>query len=440
MKKALIVTYHWYPAGGPGVQRILKFAKYLNKFGWKPIILTVAKGEYPALDFSLKKNIPEDIVEYRTKSLEPNFLYKKFMGMKPEQKIPTAILVDDNPSLKKKITAWIRLNFFIPDAKIGWLPFAVNEGKKIIREEKPDIIFSTSPPPTVHIIAQKLADSSKLPWIADFRDPWTDIHYYEKQPRLSVVKKFDRALEKKVLNKADKVVCISKLDITLDFGKKVSPTKCINIPNGYDEEDFENLNLNYNHKKFILLHLGAINKERNPVSLFKGIKNLAQKKIITPENFMLKFVGNVENIVTKTIEDLDIGNYIEIIPYKPHKEALSYIEDASVMLLLITRSEKNKRILPGKTFEYLRTLKFIIALGPTDGEVANIINNTNSGIVLDYSNESKIEETLEAQIIKWKQKDFHNNNITNIEKYKRENLTEELINLFDSVIDEKYKK
>jgi hypothetical protein len=184
MKKVLIITYYWPPAGGPGVQRILKFAKYLPDFGWQPLVLTVSKGEYPALDKSLYKEIPQEAEVFKTKSFEPNLLYKKFVGLDQDASIPISVLSEEKSSLKKSLAHWIRINFFIPDAKIGWQPFAITEGKRIIENHQPDIIFSSSPPPTVHLIARRLKKYARLKWVADFRDPWTDIHYYENQNRI----------------------------------------------------------------------------------------------------------------------------------------------------------------------------------------------------------------------------------------------------------------
>jgi len=436
MKKVLIITYYWPPAGGPGVQRVLKFAKYLPKFGWQPRILTVANGEYPAIDKSLEKNISSEIKVFKTASWEPNNLYKKFLGMKQSENIPTAVLVDDNPNLKKKIATWIRLNLFVPDAKIGWKRFAIKEGLKIIEEEKPDLIFSSSPPPTVHLIASELANRSKLKWIADFRDPWTDIHYYEDQPRMAFVKAKDRRLEKSILEQADKITCISKLDIELDFANKTNASKCENIPNGFDDEDFTEMNIfNSQTDRFTILHLGAINKERNPIKLFEAVKSLRDKGIINPNNFQIIFVGNIDAVIITTVEKNEIWDLVKYVEYLPHKEALNYTEQATVLLLLVTQSKKNRRILPGKTFEYMRTGKYVFALGPEDGEVARIIEETKTGTVVDYLDINKIEKILLEQFTNWK------NNKTNIKpngkeirKYSRENLTGKLVNVFDNLV------
>ncbi len=391
MKKVLIITYYWPPAGGPGVQRVLKFAKYLPEFGWQPIILTVENGEYPAIDNSLQDDIPSSCRVYKTFSLEPNLFYKKFTGMAVDEKIPTAILAAESTNWKKRLANWIRLNLFIPDAKIGWIPFAVRKGKKIIKAEKPDIIFSSSPPPTVHLIAKKLAKWSGVKWVADFRDPWTDIHYYENQNRNKAAKQFDSYLERVVLRDADKISCISQMDIEEDFAKKTDPEKCVNIANGYDEADFRNIKPGeIKSKKFIILHIGAVGKERNPLNLFKAICKLADEKIITPETFTIRFIGHVDELALQSIKSENIEPFVDFIAYLPHSEALAQTMFADVMLLLVTQSEKNRRILPGKTFEYMRTGKPILALGPEKGEVARILSDTGCGVMIDYNSSGDI--------------------------------------------------
>ena len=435
MKKVLMITYYWPPAGGPGVQRVLKFSKYLPEFGWQPLILTVKKGEYPAIDETLAEDIPESCKVYKTNSIEPNFLYKKFTGMKPDKKIPVAVLADKNLNWKKRLANWIRLNLFIPDAKIGWIPFAVREGKRIIEREKPDIIFSSSPPPTVHLIAKKLAKWSSIKWVADFRDPWTEIHYYDNQIRAKISQKLDSKYESEVLKSASVITTISQLYIDEDFARTVSSKKCINIPNGYDESDFSNFtSKNTDNKKFVIMHLGAVGQERNPTNLFKAIRILTNKNEITRNTFSLVFIGNVDNSVTASIEEFKINEFVEIIPYLPHKEALKYTQQASVMLLLITQSERSRRILPGKTFEYMRTGKPILALGPEDGEVSRIITETNTGIVINYNNFEKIYDSILGFYNSGKRTKLDKYTINNkVISYSRKNLTKKLVASFEKI-------
>ncbi|MBC8527132.1 MAG: glycosyltransferase family 4 protein, partial [Candidatus Cloacimonetes bacterium] len=340
---------------------------------------------------------------------------------------------------KKKLAHWIRLNLFIPDAKIGWIPFAVKAGKHIIRNENPDIIFSSSPPPTVHLIAKKLAKWSGIKWVADFRDPWTEIHYYENQKRTNISSKLDRKYEKFVLTEADRITCISQLDILDDFSKKVEKEKCVNIPNGYDESDFSDLiNESRNNNKFVIMHLGAVGRERNPTNLFKVIRILVEEGKIDTTTFCLVFIGNVDNSVTTSIEEYKISELIEIIPQLPHKEALKYSQHACIMLLLVTQSEKNNRILPGKTFEYMRTGKPILALGPKDGEVSRIITETNTGIVINYNNFEKIYDSILGFYNSWKRTKLDKYTINNkVISYSRKNLTQKLAAVFENIYNRK---
>lgn len=442
MKKVLIVTYYWPPAGGPGVQRVLKFAKYLPEYGWQPIVLTVKHGVYPAIDKSLEKEVPDACRVYKTQILEPSFAYKKFIGMHKDERIPISILAKKPRGVKRRIANWIRLNLFIPDAKRGWQFFAVKEGKNILEKEKPDLIFSSSPPPTVHLIARKLSKKSGIPWIADFRDPWTDIHYYEKQPRLLFVKWLDNKYEISVLREANKITCISQLDIEADFSKKISAEKCINIPNGYDESDFKGIDISkQENKKFLLMHLGAIGNERNPINLFESIRELANEEKINQNNFEIDLIGKVERDIINTIQLFNINDYVSLIDYMPHHEALDQSLYASMMLLLITQSEKNKRILPGKTFEYLRTGKPVLALGPVDGEVARIINSTQTGKIFEYSNKAGIKEYILVQFNRWQNRDYSDKfNLDRISQYERKNLTEKLAIIFNQLIQENSEK
>ena len=435
MKKLLIITYYWPPAGGPGVQRILKFAKYLPDFGWLPLILTVTDGEYAARDESLIKEIPEAVKIFKTPSLEPFRIYKKFVGISEEKSVPTAVLAEKEKNWKQKIANWFRINFFIPDAKIGWMPYAVLRGKKIIKEFNPDIIFSTSPPPTVHLIAHHLNKHSGIKWVADFRDPWTEIHYYENQNRLAFADYLDKCFEKKILKAANSIVAISQLDIETDFAAKSSPEKCWHIPNGFDEHDFEGFDFRQKSgKKFILLHLGAIGKERNPINLFKVIAELAKSNRISTETFTLRLIGNIENEIRESIASEKISEFVEFNDYLPHIEALSETVNASAMLLLVTQSEKNKRILPGKTFEYMRTLRPILALGPEKGEVDRILSETGCGIMIEYQNKEKIYNYLLKMINDWREGNYLNESFEFIKKYERKNLTGELVKIFENLL------
>lgn len=432
MKKVLIISYYWPPAGGPGVQRVLKFVKYLPLFGWEPIVLTVKSGSYPSIDKTLENDVASTVKIEKANIWEPDNVYKKFTGMSSSDSIPTAVLSEKSHGWKKLFAAWVRLNIFVPDAKMGWIPFAVYSGNKIIKKEKPDLIFSTSPPPSAHLIAKKLQKKSGLKWVADFRDPWTEIHYYEDKNRTRFSKNRDKNMESSVLNKADKIICISKRDIEQDFGKKTDIEKCINIANGYDETDFADIDFSKTDtSKFILLHLGAVGAERVPKNLFKAIKTLSDKKVITKESFQLQFIGKVEVSLEDSIKQQGVEEFVSYLPYMPHKEALEKAARASAMLLLITQSKKNVRILPGKTFEYMRMQKPILGLGPDNGEVAQILTETGAGNVIDYNNYEQILEKLRLLIESPSQPISLQ---SKVKDYDRKNLTGKLAGIFDNLV------
>ena len=211
MKKVLVVTYYWPPSGGPGVQRVLKFAKYLPAHGWEPIILTVKNGEYPSIDPSLAGDIPAGCSVHRSISFEPGGLYRPFVGLRSGEPIPVATLAVRDISWRQRWANWIRLNLFIPDAKIGWVPSALKAGRRIIRTTKPDLIFSSSPPQTVQLIAEKLARASGLPWVADYRDPWTRIFHYATSRRSAWARRYDRRLEERIVPAADERITVNQI-------------------------------------------------------------------------------------------------------------------------------------------------------------------------------------------------------------------------------------
>ena len=435
MKKVLIITYYWPPAGGPGVQRVLKFAKYFPEFGWKPIILTVQNGEYPAYDESLFEDIPPECKVYRTPSIEPFSVYKKFTGMKKDEAIPVATLTEKRIGWKKKIAHWIRLNLFIPDAKIGWIPFAIKAGKHIIENEKPDVVFSSSPPPTVHLIAKALARWSKIKWVADFRDPWTGIHYYEKQKRSKLTTDIDKKLEKSVLENARKITTISSGYITHDFKKQCCEEKYSVIYNGYDENDFSTISTEFNSDLFEICHLGSIGIERNPKTFLSAVKKLIEDKSIAAQSIRFLLIGKIDRIIQKEIQALELADIIQYINYLHHKQALEKTSSANALLLLITNSPNNNIIVPGKTFEYLRLNKPIIALGPSKSEVSDILERYTHSGVIEYNDTDTISKRLLSLYNDWKERSSAEKKLhPSIDIFSRKKQSHQLADIFNTLV------
>ncbi len=425
LKKVLIITYYWPPAGGPGVQRVLKFAKYLPEFGWQPIILTVENGEYPAIDESLLNEIPPGIKIYKTKSFEPFTLYKSVTGQKGN--IPTTVLSRyDNESLIEKLSKWIRANVFIPDARVGWIPSIIKEGKRIIENENPDLIFSSSPPHSLQIGAMKLAKQTGLKWIADFRDPWTDGFWQKELKRTRYAIKKDIAYELSVLKNSKAVVTVSE-SITDLLNKKVV-NKYFAIPNGYDQSDFDGINKQAKNI-FKIVYAGSLRKSQIPNNLFTALNSLKEHNRI--EKLEVDFIGTVHPDVINLIKENNLEDIIKLKNYISHSELINEIVNADMLLLSIPNTQNSKGILTGKLFEYIATKNFILGFGPKDGDAAKIINELSCGVMLDFS------ENPEAVILK-KYNDWLNGKMSLIvndsEKYTRKNLTKNLSEIFESVL------
>lgn len=433
MKKVLIITYYWPPSGGPGVQRVLKFAKYLPYFGWEPVILTVENGEYPAIDKTLLDEIPDSCTVYKTKTAELSALYKKFTGMKTGDSIPVSTLAQKTTTWKQKLSNYIRLNFFIPDAKIGWIPYAIRKGKKIIEKEKPDIIFSTSPPPTVHLIAAKLAGWSGIQWVADFRDPWTKIHYLQQQRINPVSKRINKNLEKKIIENCNAATCVSNNFVNLLT--KTNNAKFTVITNGFDIEI--NCPVAKNADKFTILYIGGLIWTRYYPDFISSVAKLFENGKLNPSFIEFQFVGSIEKDIREDIQGKfkHVPN-VKFIDYVTHPKALEFMHKADLLLLFLEKGNDYEGHIPGKLFEYLSTGNPILGIGNKNGDTAKIIEKTNAGKIFEPGEIDKIEEEIISQFNHWRDKipSEREINTDEVNKYTRKRLTHKLAELFDSLI------
>jgi len=430
LKKVLIITYYWPPAGGPGVQRVLKFAKYLPEFGWQPLVLTVRHGEYPALDGSLAEEIPSCCRVYRTSSWEPYFLYKKFTGMKTEERIPVAVVAEKEANWKRRLSNWIRLNLFVPDARVGWKPFAVKEGKKIIEGEKPDVIFSSSPPPTVHLIAKKLAAWSGIKWVSDFRDPWTGIYHYDKAKRNPLSEKYDKYLERKTLRSCDRITVTSDgFFPDLENQKKISF-----IPNGFDMDDMIAVKDTRN-SKFTIRYMGSMKSHEHVDSFFCVLKELSEKEDLK-KSVKLDIIGKVSPFVIEAIEKKEIALEWNLTGYLEHQRAIHLIANSDLLLFIIGPGTRGEAIITGKLFEYLMVQKPIIAYGPLDGAANRILKKTGAGRMFDYEAKEEVKTFILELYHKWRRgSSGFKLNFNEIKKYDRKALTQRLVRVFEGSID-----
>ena len=426
-KKILIITYYWPPAGGPGVQRWLKFAKYLPEFGWKPIIYTPENPSYPLLDESLMKDVPEDLEIVRTKIWEPYQLAEKLN--KSNKKFKAGQFdVGNNQSWKSKLSIWVRGNFFIPDARVFWVNPSTQFLEQYLKINNIETIVTSGPPHSMHLIGLNL--KKKLPdlkWIADFRDPWTEISYYKHLKLTNKSDKKHRQLESEVFKNADITLATSYTDAE-NFGRSGANAFC--ITNGFDETDSnpQTLQPSNSPTQFTLSYIGVLEQLRNPENLWKALDNLVKNNSDFAENFNLKFVGRIDDKILKTLEKSSLKDHIQNLGYVSHDKAVDEMAKSSLLFITNFPNDSSKGIIPGKIFEYLATGKQIISFGPNEADVAKILDETKAGKHFGYNDSKKIEDFILEKFELWKNGNLLENT-QNIEQFSRKNLTKQLVQI-----------
>ncbi|CAA7196878.1 glycosyltransferase family protein [Chryseobacterium potabilaquae] len=426
-KKILIITYYWPPAGGPGVQRWLKFAKYLPDFGWKPVIYTPENPSYPLLDESLLKDVPENIEIIRTKIWEPYQLAEKLN--KSNKKFKAGQFdVGKNQSWKSKLSIWIRGNFFIPDARVFWVKPSVKFLEQYLQENQIEFVVTSGPPHSLHLIGLDLKTKfPHLKWIADFRDPWTEISYYKHLKLTKSADKKHRNLELNVFKHADITLATSYTDAE-NFRKAGANAIC--ITNGFDETDSSRIKtlLKSEKTKFTLSYIGVLEQLRNPENLWKVLEDLVRTNSSFAENFILKFAGRVDDKILTSLENSNIANHILNLGYLSHDKAIEEMQASDMLLITNFPNESSKGIIPGKIFEYLATGKQIISFGPSNADVDIILKETNAGKHFNYNDFEIIKIFILEKFELWRQGQ-NIQNIQNIEQFSRKNLTKKLVDI-----------
>jgi glycosyltransferase involved in cell wall biosynthesis len=392
--RVLIITYYWPPGSGAGVQRWLKFAKYLPSLGWDPVILTVDPeyAAFPATDDSLLNEISTGLEIYKTKARDWFRLYRK-----DKTRIPSAgFAANDNKSFTGKIIKFIRGNFFIPDPRRGWNSYAFREACRLIETGEIKHVITTSPPHSTQLIGLSLR--KKFPgikWIADLRDPWTDIYYYDQFYHTSIARKIDELYEKKVLKNADRIITVGKSLKNIFCTKLPELHKRIEvIPNGYDEDDFSGIPV-ADPEEFTISYIGTLS-DSYPVSVFMdAVSELTN----SGKRIKLRFVGvvspNQKNIITAKNGKIEV----EFLSYVNHADAIKFMLGSSLLLLIIPDHSSNKSIITGKLFEYLASGRPVLCIGPTDGDAAEIIEAVSHGKSADYYDTEKIRQVIAGYYI-----------------------------------------
>jgi glycosyltransferase involved in cell wall biosynthesis len=422
-KKLLIITYYFPPAGGPGVQRWLKFVKYLPEFGVQPIVYVPENPTYPIVDEGLVKEVSDQVIVIKNKIIEP-YQLASFFSKNKTKKIASGIFPNKKKqSFLDKVFLWIRGNLFIPDARVLWVKPSVSFLEKYIIENNIDTIVTSGPPHSLHLIGLELKHKLNIKWFADFRDPWTTIGYHKSLRLSSYAAKKHKKLEHQVLNTADTILVTSK---TTKVEFQEITTKPIEvITNGYDVENVDKQTLD---TKFTLAHIGSFLSERNPLFLWESLVELLQEIPEFKQHLEIKLIGAVSQEVLETITKFKLNDYLNNLGYVSHKEAIAHQKKSQVLLLIEINSEDTKSIIPGKLFEYMVSNRPIIAIGPKGSDFSDIITQTNTGVFFDYSEKMKLKSVILDFYNQFLEGKLQSNGV-GLQQYSRKNLTKQLAQL-----------
>ncbi|MCS6988605.1 MAG: glycosyltransferase family 4 protein [Chloroherpetonaceae bacterium] len=436
--KLLVIAYYFPPSGGAGVQRVLKFVKYLREFDVEPVVLTVKDGDFPTRDESLLSETPVGVKVFRSKIVEPYALYRKFTGKPPDAPVDVNNIPKpgEKRSFAERVAEFARSNFFIPDARIGWFPFATKEGLRIIAQERIDCLYSSSPPYTTALIAKRLATKTGLPWIAGFRDPWTG--FLSTPIRYGLAKWLDERLERSVYERCDAME-VAWQGIAKDFQKKypdIDSNKIIHIENGFDEADIPALSFPRN-EAFTITYAGSMYGKRSPKPFLDAVKSLIEKGKVDPKKIKLKFVGRFGANLTPLFEDEGLRGVVETKPYVPHAESVKELLKSDALLLIVDDAQGSEEIVPGKVYEYIGAARPVITLA-LEGAIASLIRETNAGVVANFRNQAEIEAAiLRYYEAFWNGERLWRGNPDVIKKYTRREATRKLAELVRAVCEKR---
>lgn len=423
MKKALIITYYWPPAGGSGVQRWLYFTKYLKEFGIEPVIYAPSNPSYPLKDASLKAEIPEDLTVIKRPIREPNQVLSPIL--KKETKNLSSGIIDEpkNQSALQKALLYVRGNFFIPDARVLWVKPSVKYLTKFLEREQIHTVITTGPPQSTHLIGLGLKKQLDLKWIADFRDPWTESSNHHQFRLSKKAQKKHKDLERQVLTGADHLLTTS-FQTKRDF-ERITSKPVHSILNGYDTTNDQKVDLD---KEFTISHIGILLADRNPVNLWKALAELTKENEAFRKHFKLQLIGKTSDKVLALLDELSLTEFVKNYGYVSHQRALDYQMRSQLLLLLQMDGEKIKGIIPGKLFEYLNSKRPVVAFGPKNWDVQKILENTNGGTCFTYTDKDAVKKQIRQYFEAYQKQDLSVNS-KNLKQYHRRELTKKLVDI-----------
>jgi len=401
-KKVLVITYYWPPSGGSGVQRWLKFVKYLPQFEWQPYVFTPENPSFAIRDESLLKDIPVEAEVIRFPIWEPYEAFFKLssaLGKKKSAK-PTDLVSMKQQSMLQKVSTFLRGNFLIPDPRIFWVRPSVKFLSDFLRDNEINTIITTGPPHSMHLIGLKLKNKNpSLKWIADFRDPWSEWGLLDSLQVGAIARKMHRKLEAKVLQRADKVVTITPFYVRRF--EALSQRKVILLTNGYDDDDFKSMVIQRN-SKFTVRHAGIINEKCDPKPFMDAVLHLLKTNTILKSKLHIDFVGEVHQQFKEFVQsNQDLTSITSFTPSVPHQELISLYGTSSLLLLVLTGYKDAEGYMPGKLFEYLATGLPILGIGPAHGDASKLLNTTDSGEMIEGADKEKIQQKLREHFEAW---------------------------------------
>ena len=449
MKRVLIIAYYWPPAGGSGVQRWVKFAKYLPSDGWQPVVCTPLNPEYYSKDETLARDVPPEAEVLRLKITEPYGIYRRLMGKSSstDMKTLTSSAADasnargessdnvnpisaEHKSLKQKISLWVRANLFIPDPRIWWLGPCSRQLEKYLKEHPVDVIVTTGPPQSMHLIGRRLSKATGIPWVADFRDPWTKMFYFKHLPLTKYSLKKHLRLEKAVLDDATAVIAVTPL-VQKDFQVETS-TPVRLITNGFDEDDFAKVNKGLAEgrgNKFRAVHTGIFAADGNPLALWDVLAEQCRKDEDFRNRLEIRLAGKVDEAIVEAIRSRGLGDNLVLIGYVSHERAVAEQQCADLLLLPLRQEPEYRSVLPGKIFEYLAARRPVLGIGQPDGIAAKVLEDSGAGVMRDWDDVDGIRETVQAVF----EGRLSCDSDADLEKYTRRSLTGRLAGLLNNL-------
>ena len=394
--RVLLIAYYTPPAGGPAVQRILQFVEYLADEGWAVEVLTVRNGVYPNRDPDLLETVPSSVRVHRTSALDPYAIYQ-FLTGKGEGDLPMGSMPDATRSWSERVSRWVRANIFIPDARVGWWPFAVARGQQLLRTGRFDAVISSGAPHSVHLIGRTLHTWFGTPWIADLHDPWTDISYYDDLPHTEWAKRIDSALERNVLSSASAVTTVSPSWVDL-FREKATNDYSV-IENGFRASEFDAVEEAVSDDAFVLAHVGKLYASRNPTGLWQALRELHESGQIP--NFKIRLIGSVDATVEREIESNGLSPLVERVGFVSHEEAVRQMARSTLLLLVIEPFAEARGMITSKLYEYLASERPVLGVGPPSGDAGALIAKHNAGDLVAWDDVQGARRVLMSHYESW---------------------------------------